>query len=153
MRVKPNPQMEDLFWDFIAERHKIYWKKVMNLDPPWTDFEPLARVKFTNVYRVLDKESQNQQLQCFVFSNDSYANRIARVFIYQAFNKLETWQFAKNCFYDKTWYKVIHWDPPALRYVIDCIQQRMADGHVVFSAAYHPTNEPFDRLRYFIDHY
>ena len=60
----PNSQLEidqvymDNYWNFIAERMNIWYKRVMLGEPaPWTDDPILQNFKFTNVLRDLDKLS------------------------------------------------------------------------------------------------
>lgn len=46
------------YWNFIAERMNIWYKRVMLKEPaPWTDDKILRNFKFTNVIRDLDKLS------------------------------------------------------------------------------------------------
>jgi len=45
----------DLFWQFIAERQKVWYRRVVEGRPaPWTDDDILQEYRFTNVYRELD---------------------------------------------------------------------------------------------------
>ena len=60
----PNPSLEidqkfmDSYWNFIAERMNIWYKRVILGEPaPWTDDPILKEYKFTNVIRDLDKLS------------------------------------------------------------------------------------------------
>ena len=60
----PDSQLEidqvymDNYWNFIAERMNIWYKRVMLGEPaPWTDDPILQNFKFTNVIRDLDKLS------------------------------------------------------------------------------------------------
>lgn len=44
-----------VFWDFIDERHNIYYQRTVKREPPpWTSDPILATNHFTNVYRDLD---------------------------------------------------------------------------------------------------
>ncbi len=49
------PCDEKGFWDFVVERHRIWWKKTIQRDPsPWTDDEILRTFHFCNIFRDLD---------------------------------------------------------------------------------------------------
>ncbi|MHC5826214.1 MAG: nucleotide kinase domain-containing protein, partial [Nostoc sp.] len=42
------------YWQFAAERQKIFFKKLENAPMPWTDDTILSTYKFTNAYRASD---------------------------------------------------------------------------------------------------
>lgn len=43
------------FWDFVVERHWIWWKKIVGKEPwPWTDDPILREFFFCNIFRDLD---------------------------------------------------------------------------------------------------
>ncbi len=46
---------EDLFWYWLAERHRIYLKRQAGLPKPWTDDPILRDYKFTNPFRENDR--------------------------------------------------------------------------------------------------
>lgn len=49
-----DPDMLDLFWRFITERMRIYWRRLEGKPPPWTQ-DVVMRTEFiTNIYRELD---------------------------------------------------------------------------------------------------
>jgi alpha-glutamyl/putrescinyl thymine pyrophosphorylase clade 1 len=48
---QPTPAFHS-YWNFIRERHLARWKAA-----PWTEDSILGRYKFTNTFRVLDRES------------------------------------------------------------------------------------------------
>lgn len=54
-KMEWNDGMLDKFWYFIAERHKIFYRrKVLRNPPPWTSDKVLRGNSFTNMYRELD---------------------------------------------------------------------------------------------------
>lgn len=56
--MNPNPQVLDLLFKWIDERHKIWYRRfVLRQDPPFTEDPVLADGKFTNVFRELDRGS------------------------------------------------------------------------------------------------
>src|SRR5436190_20533188 len=51
-------EVYDTYWYFAAERQEIFFKKLQNSPPPWTNDQILIRHKFTNSYRASDRVSQ-----------------------------------------------------------------------------------------------
>lgn len=50
-----NQENLDLFWRFVAERQKVYWRRTVKRKPfPWTKDKILLEQFFTNVYRYRD---------------------------------------------------------------------------------------------------
>lgn len=94
-----------LYW--ICERQSIFWKRLKNEEYPWTDDVILRDNKFTNVYRIQDRESQ------FLISNVIYNERginndydsediFWRILLFRHFNKTETWKLLEDKFGDIT---------------------------------------------------
>ena len=54
---QPTPAFHS-YWSFIQERHRIYLARLAGKAAPWTEDLILGRYKFTNTFRVLDRESQ-----------------------------------------------------------------------------------------------
>ncbi|MCL4400581.1 putative DNA base hypermodification protein, partial [Candidatus Parvarchaeota archaeon] len=48
----------DTYWKFAAERQSIFFRKLKDEKPPWTDDWILRKHKFTNAYRASDRVSQ-----------------------------------------------------------------------------------------------
>jgi alpha-glutamyl/putrescinyl thymine pyrophosphorylase clade 1 len=79
------------YWYFIQERHLITLARLAGRAAPWTANSILGRYKFTNTFRVLDRESQT----CVKIANSS--NRSAeeaffRVLLFKIFNLTTTWE-------------------------------------------------------------
>lgn len=56
---KFEPEYLDSYWNFVNERHSIWYRRfIKEQDPPWTK-DPILRDKFfTNMYRILDPGTQ-----------------------------------------------------------------------------------------------
>jgi hypothetical protein len=52
---KYQPEQLKTFWFWINERHAIYVKRKLRKEGPWTKDEILAKYKFTNPFRQLDR--------------------------------------------------------------------------------------------------
>lgn len=80
--------MQELYVQFVKERHRIWERRQAGLPQPWTEDPILAKLKFTNMFRVLDPGSQ------FVLT-DLYegdpVDFLARCFMYRITNLPATW--------------------------------------------------------------
>ena len=48
----------DSYWRFAAERQRVFYRRVLGEQWPWTDNPVLETFKFTNAYRASDRVSQ-----------------------------------------------------------------------------------------------
>jgi hypothetical protein len=60
--LKPTRVFESL-WQFAAERHAIYERRLRGEPPPWTSDQALRKYKFTNIFRVADGVSAFSSLR------------------------------------------------------------------------------------------
>ena len=93
-RGQPTPAFHS-YWNFIQERHRIYLARLAGTAAPWTEDSILGRYKFTNTFRVLDRESQT----CVKIANSS--NRSAeeaffRILLFKIFNLTSTWELLRG---------------------------------------------------------
>lgn len=88
-----NPDMLDLFWGFITERHKIWVRRVIERqDAPWTKDKILQQYRFTNVYRQLDPGTQ-YVIQNILEVDASRRDKLLNVMIYRLIGRQETHEF------------------------------------------------------------
>lgn len=81
-------EMVDLYLNMVVNRHTIWEKRQAGLDAPWTDDPILARLKMTNMFRVLDPGSQ------FVLTDlacDDDLDFLVRCVFYRITNLPATW--------------------------------------------------------------
>lgn len=80
----------DLFWQFICERQKVWYRRtILREDPPWTDDEVLQKYRFTNIYRELDPGTQ-YAIQNILEVDASRRDKIFNVMMYRLIGRLET---------------------------------------------------------------
>lgn len=81
----------ETFWYFIAERQRIFFKKIAGKQPPFTQDPILQSYKFTNVYRATDRTSQ-YAIQVMYSGPQTPEDIFFRTILFKLFNKIETWQ-------------------------------------------------------------
>jgi hypothetical protein len=134
----------DHYWHVARERMDIFYRRLVNLPPPWTSDSIFLRYKFTNAYRALDRTSQ------YLIHHVIYAHArdgmiwtpedtLFRILLFKMFNKIETWELLDN--YNKAFKSDIRWHGGAsydkfIEFADKVLSQAMADKDKIFSAAY-----------------
>ena len=83
------------YWRFATERHIIFRRRLRELWPTTAD-PILAKYKFTNAYRVLDRTSQYLVGEVIKKGDQSPAELFFRILLFKLFNKIETWQLLRQ---------------------------------------------------------
>lgn len=121
--------MAMVYVDFVLERHRVWERRQMGAEPPWTDDPVLAKYKFTNVYRVLDHGSQFLLRELLQPAED-LRTVMMRAFLYRYTNRPEPW----------IWFKEEHGRYPVPddlpSFLIEEWKQYQAEGGKVFGTAY-----------------
>lgn len=122
----------DLYWQFAAERQAIYFRRLEDRQPPWTDDPILQTYKFTNAYRAADRVSQ--YLIRRVIYDERYSSAPAeivfRTLLFKLFNKVSTWEILEEQLGPPSWQS---FDPDAYDTVLG---SAMAAGSRLYSGAY-----------------
>lgn len=95
--AKPKLNEENVLhlYEFFTERHKIFKKKeVDKLPAPWTDNQIFQTVKFTNVFRELDRESRNVINGICKQTQYSLKDRCFNIILMRFWNKWESFRLA-----------------------------------------------------------
>ena len=92
--MKKREDVYDIFWYFAYERQNIWYKKLKEENPPYTDDKILQEYKFCNSYRVLDRVSQ-YMLKNVIYNGKEYSNKdmLFRIILFKLFNKESTWEY------------------------------------------------------------
>lgn len=101
--LKKREEVYDLYWYFAYERQNIFFKKLNEEKPPWTNDPILQTYKFCNSYRVLDRVSQ-YLLKNVIYNGKPYTDEdmIFRILLFKLFNKETTWELLFENFGDMT---------------------------------------------------
>jgi len=92
MKLKIRPEIYDKYWYFAAERQNIFFKKLHNQPPPYTNDPILQTYKFCNVYRAADRVSQFL-IKDVIYSGQREAiDQLFRIFLFRLLNKPLTWR-------------------------------------------------------------
>jgi hypothetical protein len=126
---RPGPVFE-AFWRFAAERHNIYLRRRRCEPSPWTDDRVLARYRFTNAFRVLDRVSQTLVRDVIDAGPDDADDVVLRVLLYKIFNRESTWAAIVEQLGIPS---AATFDPTATIAVLDELMRR---GERVYSGAY-----------------
>lgn len=88
-----NTTMVDLYREFVLERHKVYLARQRGEEQPWTTDPVISKVKFTNMFRVLDPGSQFVLTDLWTEDDRDF---LARCFLYRYTNLPATWRYLKE---------------------------------------------------------
>lgn len=91
-------EVYDTYWRFAAERQKIFFRRLLMQDGPWTNDEILKSHKFTNAYRASDRTSQ-YLIRNVIYREDlpkSPTEIFFRIILFKIFNKIETWDLLER---------------------------------------------------------
>lgn len=82
----------DSYWRLAAERQRIFFRRLRNEPPPWTDDPILGAHRFTNAYRASDRVSQFLINQVIYGRPANERSLVLRVLLFKVFNRIETWE-------------------------------------------------------------
>lgn len=80
------------YWRFAAERQAIFFARLANRPPPWTNDPILQEYKFTNAYRASDRVSQYLIKQVIYDGDPSAEDVFFRTMLFKVFNRIDTWE-------------------------------------------------------------
>lgn len=81
----------DDFWQFIFDRHMIWYKRFMlKQEAPWTTDPCMLEYKFTNVYRELDRGTL--YLLDNILDHGTEMEQVFNIIFYRLFNRIETYE-------------------------------------------------------------
>lgn len=118
------------YWRFAAERQEIFFRRLRNPDPPWTNDPILQLHKFTNAYRASDRVSQYLIRNVIYAGSFSSRDLFFRILLFKIFNKIETWELLDEAFGPIT-FSTFSFDP-----YDKALSAALEKGDRLYSAAY-----------------
>jgi hypothetical protein len=133
------------YWEFAAERQRIYHSRLVGGSPPWTDDPIISRYRFTNAYRAADRVSQDL-IRVIYEGSQQPEDVLLRTLAYRFFNKPSTWLVLERCSGGVGW---ADFDIDRYASALDTVMQQ---GDRVYSAAYIVPPPPFGAVRKHMNH-
>jgi len=89
----PRQQVFDAYWQFAAERQRIYLRRLAGQPAPWTEDPILVSYKFCNPYRASDRVSQYLIREVIYSQPPSQPDELLlRIVLFRLFSKPATWE-------------------------------------------------------------
>jgi hypothetical protein len=100
---QPRPQVFDAYWEFAAERQRIYMRRLAGQTAPWTDDPVLDTYKFCNAYRAADRVSQ-YLIRKVIYADRTYGpkDQLLRIVLFRLFSRPATWELLTSANGDVT---------------------------------------------------
>jgi hypothetical protein len=117
------------FWYWINERHRIYLKRQAGDKFPWTKDKILQEFKFTNVYRQLDRVTQEWTKRYVNLLDRGKKLKDEDILFQCAQFRLFNWPET----YDALYYGLRRWDAAK---AIELLTTRQDEGKQIFTGAY-----------------
>lgn len=120
----------DTYWRFATKRQGIFFARLANKPPPWTNDLVLQEYKFTNAYRASDRVSQYLIKQVIYDGDPSPEEVFFRTILFKVFNRINTWELLTREVgtISYTTYSFKHYDA--------ILSKALAQGDRIYSAAY-----------------
>ncbi|KZV63694.1 hypothetical protein PENSPDRAFT_691421 [Peniophora sp. CONT] len=113
-----------------VERQKIFERRYAGERGPWTKDNIFQQCHFTNVFRILDRDTQYTISTVIAKGSSSFEERVFRVVLFRLFDRTETYEFLTDKFGVPTWKG---FDRKAYAKALD---HRIADGFSLAGHAY-----------------
>lgn len=127
----------DVYWQFAAERQRMYIRRLTGGAPPWTNDPILAQYRFTNPYRFSDRVSQHLLRHTQYDRPRPAATIVLRTLLFKVFNRVDTWESLVAEVGEPT---VESFDPARYGRVLAALRDR---GRRIYSPAYIVPNPQF----------
>jgi len=138
----------DAYWQFAAERQRIFQARLSGAEPPFTEDPVLHNFKFTNAYRASDRTSQYLIRHVIYDAPRTWRQTFYRIILFKLFNLIGTWEYLEHRIGDELE------DPvDAVGAIEQALNSARAEGKVIYSAAYiMPSATSFGSSRKHVNH-
>lgn len=123
----------DTYWRFATLRQEVFFNKINNSPPPWTNDSIISSYKFCNAYRASDRVSQ-YLIKNVIYDDNRSKNEeevLFRILLFKIFNKIETWEYLENVIGSHITLSNFNFDVYS-----DILQEAMNFGHAIYTSAY-----------------
>jgi alpha-glutamyl/putrescinyl thymine pyrophosphorylase clade 1 len=123
----------DTYWRFAALRQEVFFNKINNTPPPWTNDSIISSYKFCNAYRASDRVSQ-YLIKNVIYDDNRSKNEeevLFRILLFKIFNKIETWQYLEGRLGD--YITISNFD---FNLYSSILQEAMDSGYAIYTSAY-----------------
>lgn len=122
----------DAYWQFAAERQRIYFRRMADPRGPWTGDAILAGNRFTNAYRASDRVTQYliREVQYRGDRPTTPDEIFFRTILFKVFNRIDTWETLEAELGPMTWASA------DLERISETLDKLMRQGRRIYSAAY-----------------
>lgn len=93
--MSPTPTFdfgEKVFLQTLCKRQDAFLNRYTGKPQPWSDDSLIANYRFTNVYRVLDRNSQYLIRHVILSGSDDTVEQFYRILLFRLFNRITTWE-------------------------------------------------------------
>lgn len=123
----------DTYWRFATLRQEVFFNKINNTPPPWTNDLIISSYKFCNAYRASDRVSQ-YLIKNVIYDDNRSKNEeevLFRILLFKIFNKIETWQYLEGRLGD--YITISNFD---FNLYSSILQEAMDSGYAIYTSAY-----------------
>ena len=92
----------DTLWYWMRERHSIHERRLAG-QVPWTEDKILKDFKFTNLFRVFDRNTQFILNEVIPGGPSDLTETSFRIILFRTFNRIETYRRLKKYFGELKW--------------------------------------------------
>ena len=123
----------DTYWRFATLRQEVFFNKINNAPPPWTNDSIISSYKFCNAYRASDRVSQ-YLIKNVIYDDNRSKNEeevLFRILLFKIFNKIETWKYLEGKLGD--YITISNFD---FNLYSSILQEAMDSGYAIYTSAY-----------------
>lgn len=138
----------DTYWRFAAKRMEAFHRRRNDERGPWSDDAILNRYRFTNAYRASDRVSQYliKEVQYRGDRSQDAREVFFRTMLFKIFNREDTWRSLEQRL------GPIAWEGLDKAELVDALDDLMAIGRRIYSAAYIMPSPPYGYPRKHSNH-
>lgn len=100
--LTPTPVLDD-FYRFLAERHRVFKRRLSGAPPPWTTDARLQGRHFCNVFRIYDHDTQLLLREVIEKGSQEHSEVCFRVILFRVFNRPDTWKALDDALGPLSW--------------------------------------------------